>query len=218
MADLAALQKETGNLVGEPRTPPTDGTHFFNADFATYLNEACDEMTRLAGLYRTDVPLDLAAGTALYRVLDPEGNVPLGQVLRVEDADGLPLEETSKDELDNLRPGWRQESGPPTHWYPATGDYGAIGLFPSPDAAEQLTVFIPTKATAMADATDTPWVEKGVPTLQQYHYALPFYAAYKCLIRRGPRQDTEAAKERKAMFDAIVTQAQADPLGAAVAA
>lgn len=217
---------ETGNLLGEPRSvdgsAPTNGTAFLNADVTVALTEAADEFNRLTKLYRVKAAVAVETGLATYLIRDGNNNVPLGEIIRVEDANGNLLVETSPQELDNTYSGtqsnWRQEQGPLRCWYPEADEYGRLGLYPKPDSDQVVTVWFPAKASPMDGNSDSPWVGAGTATLQQYYYALPYYAAYKLLRREGENSNEQRAENLKSKFNEIIQQALADELGSRKAA
>ena len=212
---------ETGNILGEARTvngaTPLDGVRFLNADITIALNEGADEMNRLTGIYRVNTQIPTVTGTQTYLVRDGNNNVPMGKIIRIETTTGDLLIETTKQEIDNTYSGsqsnWQQEQGPLRCWYPETDDYGRFGLYPKPASAQDLVIWFPGKANPMVDNSDSPWAGSGIITLQQYHYVLPWYAAFKLLKRYGDANDESKATDCKNTFDGYVKQAASDPLG-----
>ncbi len=209
-ATLASLIIESGNLIGDPRDPTVsqDGERFSNADLITYLNEAQDEMNRLSGLLRAKVPVSLVANTASYAVLDSASKPPDTRILRMENSDGTPVFQATKEELDAFSPGWETQTGtPPTYWILETGGYGVIRIFPVPTGPVTLYAWITERPTPMAALTDPP----AMPDL--YSNTLPFYAAWKCLLRNRESSDLQMAMTYLQTWQERLQQALGDPLG-----
>ncbi len=210
-ATLASLTQETGHLLGDPRdiTAGEEGRRFKNAAVKLYLNEAQEEMNRLAGVLRVDVEITLKPSEARVKVVDRNGAVPEARILRVEfKADLKPIYRATKDELDAVAPGWQNLApGKPAYWLPDTGGYGVLRFVPHVSVDTEILAWIAQKPPEMGDAEDAPAIG------DVYADALPFYAAWKCLLRNRESADLEMAKSYQQEWRDRVKQAQNDELG-----
>jgi hypothetical protein len=201
MATLTNLRAEARNLLDDAAAD-----RFSDADLAVYLSEGQVEFSRRTMLFIASYTLTTAAGTSTYSLLDGRGNAPVGPVLRVENNTGKEVFHTSEEVLDNLQieDNWKNMTAPAARaWLRGKVGYSTVMLYPTPSlAGVTYRIYAPGYPPAMADNGVT---DSSIP--EHYAYALPFYAAYKCLLRFNDSLSTSMASLYKSRFDDIVNDA-----------
>ncbi len=156
----------------------------------------------------SSLTLPLTSGTALYEL-----STIIGPVLRVEDAAGSVVSETTEELLDSVRPGWRSDRGAPKRYVRSKTNYGVITLYPKPDgaavtASSPLKVFAAVRPTAISTDGTASGQSPSLPV--HYHQAIPFGAAYRCLLWNQDTLALKLAEMYKNRFMEFVAQAKAD--------
>lgn len=218
---LTNLINETSNLLGDP-----SGTRWSQTVSATpnsvsnpiqaYLIEAQEEFNRLSGIYRTSVSVPVISGTPTAIVTDANGNPPFGSILRIEDQTGKALIRTTSSALDTLIVSWKGSAssatvqGQPDRWVRGLDGFGTIRLYPCPNVTATFTAYIVARPQMMTNGNNYPFTNSSALTADNpahYHYALPYYAAYKALTWNKDSADMPMAKFYLEQFQRIVQQA-----------
>lgn len=219
MPNLSELITESAYLLGDPSgnrwlqaiaNPPVLGTN----DIQYLLNRAAEWFNLLTGVYHASISLSVQAGVATVALRDTSGAPPYGPLLRIEDDNGKALVERKAAWLDVTEgQHWRRSEGEPRDFIRGLDSYGTIRLFPSPQTNRIYTAFVTAKPSPMLKSGDMPWIGGGANTdasPEQYHAALPFYAAWQALIWNQAGRDLEVAKLFRAEFDMRAQMAAAE--------
>ncbi len=223
---LTNLIGDTANLLGD-----TAGTRWSQVISATpvsfppssanpiqwYLNEAADIFAWQTGVYRQAFSIPVTAGTPTVAVEDGNNNPPFGRILRLEDEVGRVLLQTDPDKLDILVDQWKGAGDTPLtqersrYWIRGLDGFGTVRLFPTPGKTVTYKAYVTARPVMMTAGTNYPFTD--LSTLDatnpaHWHHALPFYAAWRCLLMNGLQKDVELAQLYKQEFDARVKMAQ----------
>lgn len=222
---LANLITETAGLLADPggsrwaQTIAAAPVPVTNA-LQWWLNEAQDEFTRLTGIYRATASVAVTAGTPTATIADANGNPPFGPILRLEDQNGKALLKTSAHALDTLAGNWKGSGigggtvqGQPDRWIRGLDGFGTVRFYPTPSTAQTFTAYFVARPQMMTAGGNYPFTNQPNLTADNpahYHYALPYYAAYKALTWNQDSRDLELAKFYFEQFQSITKQAAAE--------
>lgn len=214
---LANLITETASLLGDPA-----GNRWLQAVAAVpspsvnpiqwELNEGVDAFALATGVYRVSLAVTVATGTATISVTDANGNPPFGPILRLEDQNNRTLRPATTIELNNLVSDyWRAASADTPQYYIRDLDgFGTARLWPPSSAAATYTAYVASRPTPMSAPGNYPFTDLPQLTVNnpaQYHFAFPYYAAWKLLLFNRTGQDIQTAQLYKQQFDAVMQNA-----------
>lgn len=206
MASLSTMQTETQRLLDD-----SNADRWSTTVLQDYLNEAQLEFNRLTRLYKTTYSAASASGTGTYSFTDANGPPlgPIERMIRGTEASGTEMIRTTDYRMDRLfGTGWTATSSSTSdRWTQDIRDFNTIRVYPLPNAtAQTFTAYATGIPATLSAAGDTPGTSSraGIPV--QYHYALPYYAAHKCLLWNNDATSLDLAERYKRKFDEIVNQ------------
>lgn len=207
MATLANLRTDVATLLDD-----SANDRWSTTDIDSYLNEGQVEFNRLTGVYKASFTITTANGTATYAVtntVSSASRMPLGPILRIENSSNAQLAQTTEETIERVLQTtgitWPQSGAAATHWARGQRDYNVVRLYPTPNGVATYTALAASYTPTM---TSSPQVDSVIP--EHFVYALPFYAAWRCLLRNSTAQDLGRAQAFRARFDQIVAEAQAE--------
>lgn len=171
-------------------------------------------LTNFGQRYVTAPSVTFSAGTgtanAVLNGSYGSGPPPVGPIERMftgtEESPGVRLRRTTDDKLDILTTttttDWTAASaGTPTRFIQSGRDYSLVRLYVTPNGAATYNAYAAGHPPSLANASQEPVIPA------QYHYILPYYAAFRCLKRMTDVKNDQAAADYKRFFDEVVEQA-----------
>lgn len=170
------------------RDTSTDTTRqkFSDAQLLAWLNDGQREANSFSWVLRGNTSISLAGGATEY-VLPSD----FMATWRVEFSNQK-LDQTSWNELDADRPGWRTTTGKPSKYWLRFSSVTLMGFYPAPVSSSTGTVTVDyiQEPTDITDTADSPWNNWEV--LSPYHASLAYYMAFRGF---GVLQDAPMAQQ-----------------------
>lgn len=176
MSTLNTLQSDVAGVLGLDFDAANPG----NGDgprLKGWANDAVLDMLRRTRCYVTTDTLNLTSGTGDYDLLTLKPSwLEILDIYSTSGGANFRLQRLNPTDLINLRL-FSVTSSPEKMW--ALEGANLLMFYPSPLAADQVTVYYVPKPTAMSNTTDDPSSATfgGIPT--EFHYGLELYMQWK---------------------------------------
>lgn len=159
---------------------------FSDTQITTFLNSGQRQAMAQTHCLMGSMSFQLSPGTTYYPL--PTNFLAFRRVT----IGSLYMTEMSPASLDGRSRGWEAASGHPTYYFVNFSSRGLVGFAPWPATAtdtDTVKIEYEIQATDMASSTDTPY--NGVSEMQDYHNALPYYAASLMTIVDGLQMQSQ---------------------------
>ena len=171
---------------------------FTDAQITRWINIAQEQAVGAGNCLIGSMNFELVVGTTYYDLpanFQNFSRVTLGN---------LYIQEMSPAALDGRSRGWETATGHPTYYFVNFSSRGKVGFAPFPGTTSdtdtvKLEYYIHPEE--LSNSTDEPF--NGVNELDDFHSALPYYAASNMMLIDGLATQSQAYM---AQFNAIVTQ------------